>query len=273
MMPIGLPKSSTTAATTSNPTTFIHFGIASATLAPSRKPTGNQVDEVEEAAEIRERQEQIAEVSRRLRCRRAGSRAVLRPCRVAGPASAMIPDLPASAGARRRLVTAPSGPMKIGRRAGQSHPSRDEEMPELVDQDQHHDADRERRSEEQRVEPDRDDHRDQRRSESAELDQKEAVLQKGEEAGEDAARGSFAAAPLLARCRWAVLLRTRRTRRWRRRQPGSAVAGGGDGVVRQPLIDRRLIALQAVEADSSVSIMARHAEPAGESLAVRCAVT
>ncbi len=36
----------------------------------------------------------------------------------AGPASAMMPDLPASPGERRRLVTAPSGPMKMGRRAG-----------------------------------------------------------------------------------------------------------------------------------------------------------
>src|ERR1700683_2900480 len=117
-------------------------------------------------------------------------------------------------------------------------------MSELVDEDQHDDADGERRSEEQRVKPDRDHHRDQRRSESAELDQKEAVFQEGDKPGEDAAGSSFAAAPLLARCRRAVLLRTRWTRRWGRWQPGSVVPGGGDGAVREPLIDRRPVSVR-----------------------------
>ena len=72
-------------------------------------------------------------------------------------------------------------------------------MPELMDEDQRDDPDRERRSKEQCVEPERDDHGDQGRPESAELDQNKPVFQEGQHRRDDAPCGAFAAAPLLAR--------------------------------------------------------------------------
>ncbi len=145
--------------------------------------------------------------------------------------------------------------------------------PELVHEDQGDDADRERRPEEQRVEPDRDDHGDQGRSESAELDQNEPVLEEGEQACEKIAAGSaLAATALLARRRRTVLrgrrprgeaaaATTRRRRHWW--SPSCPATTGRPAAVGHP----------EWEAESSASIMARPAEPAGESLAVRCAVS